>query len=517
MKQFGSEGMFNKIKPSQEIWIIFSTILFFYLLRLFINNHVELAPDEAYYWYWSKHLDLSYVDHPPMVAYITAFFTGFGGNTEFFVRLGGLVFSTIALVLLYQTSITLFPDHKVMAWELLFIFNLTFLFSAGCILQTPDSMMFLFWTAAIYWGSKIIMRGSQTYWYWWGIALGLGLLSKYTMILIVPCTFVFFLISSPHRFWFKRKEPYLALFIALIIFSPVIFWNWQHHWVSFLYQWQQGFNPERTDIFQILNKLLAYIGEQAGVITPLLFLAFVIYTIKGTMISLRENKKEYLYLASLLWPILLFFGLSTVRGRVAAANWPAPAYIAGIILMIGVYHEYFKASKGHQFLVFSGVVLGMILNIMVHVHLITPFIPIDPNLDPTQQFHGWRALGAKINKYLDENPGQDRYFLLSDRGTTLAEAVFYTGNRFIGLDFKRPERYIFLHNTDHLRGREAIIILHHQYPDATNQYIPYFTAFQIIGLHNSIFRDTKIKSLPLQLAVGKNFRGNWNIHSGLQK
>jgi 4-amino-4-deoxy-L-arabinose transferase-like glycosyltransferase len=160
-----SEFMFNKIKPSQEIWILFSFILLFYLLRLFINSQLELAPDEAYYWYWSKHLDLSYADHPPMVAYVTAFFTWIGGNTEFFVRLGGLFFSTAALVLVYQTSLTLFPNNRNMGWEILFIFNLNLLFSAGCILQTPDSMMFFFWAAAIFWGSKIITQGSCHCWY----------------------------------------------------------------------------------------------------------------------------------------------------------------------------------------------------------------------------------------------------------------------------------------------------------------------------------------------------------------
>lgn len=509
--------MTDRIKPSLEIWALFSIIVFFYLLRLFINGRLELAPDEAYYWYWSKHLDLSYADHPPMVAYVTAFFTGIGGNTEFFVRLGGLVFSTAALILVYQTSLTLFPNNKNLGWKILFIFNLNLLFSAGCILQTPDSMMFFFWAGAVFWGSKIIVQGIRYYWYWWGIALGFGLLSKYTMILIVPCTFIFLLLSSPHRFWLKKKEPYLALLMALIIFSPVIFWNWQHHWVSFLYQLQQGFNPEKRDILQIVNKLLAYIGEQAGVVTPLLFIAFVIYTIKGTMISLRGNKKEYLYLSSLSWPILLFFGLSTVQGKVAGANWPAPAFITGTILMIGVYHEYFKTSKGHRFFIYSGVVLALILSIIAHVHLIRPIIPIAPNLDPTQQFHGWRALGTKITKYLDENPGQDRYFLLGDRGTTVAEAVFYTQNRFVGLDFSRPERYLFLHNTESLRAREAIIILHNQNADALKQYHPYFEACQTIGHHHSVFRNTRIDSLSFQLAIGKDFRGNWNPLSELQE
>ena len=506
-----------RINPSQEKWLLLSSILFFYLLRFSIIGRLELAPDEAYYWYWSKHLDFSFTDHPPMVAYVISFFTGIGGNTEFFVRLGGLVSSTAALFLLYQTSQILFPGNGNMGWETLFIFNLNLLFSAGCLLQTPDSMMFFFWAGAVFWGSKIIMKGSRHDWYWWGIALGFGLLSKYTMILIVPCTFIFLLLSSAHRFWLIKKEPYLALLIAFVIFLPVIFWNWQHHGVSFLYQLHQGFNPEKRDIFQILNKLLAYIGEQAGVVTPLLFISFVMYTIKGILIALREKKEEYLYLSSLSWPILLFFGISTVQGKVAGANWPVPAFIAGTMLMISVYHEYYKERKGHRFLMNSGVVLALILSIVAHAHLIRPFIPIAPTLDPTQQFHGWKALGGRINQYVDENPGPERYFLLSDRGTTAAEAVFYTGNRFIGLDFNSPERYLFLHNIDFLRGKEAILLLHNRSAEALSQYHSYFETIQPIGKYDSIFRSTPIDSLSLQLAIGKGFRGNWSPHSGGQK
>lgn len=509
--------MFSKIKPSTEIWIIFGVILFFSLLRLFINGHLGLAPDEAYYWYWSKHLDFGYADHPPMAAYIMAIFTALGGDTEFFVRLGGMVISILALILLYRTSITLFPSTKIIAWELLFIFNITLLFPAGCIVQTPDTPMLFFWTAAIFCGSRIITEGSSGYWYLWGISLGLGLLSKYTMILIVPCMLLFLLVAPSERFWLKRKEPYLALLIAFIIFLPVVFWNWQHSWISFLYQLQQGFSPKRRDILQIFLKLLEYLGGQAGVITPLLFITFVIYTIKGTMISLRENKKEYLYLAFLSWPIILFFGLSTALGKVAEANWPAPAFIAGGLLMVHVYHEHFKTKKGHRNFFYAGIALALFLNIVLHVHLITPIIPISPNLDPIQQFNGWRDMGVKINKYIDENPIKNGYFILGDKGTTVAEAVFYTGNRFVGLDFNHPERYIFLNDIEHLRERNAIMILHNQNENAVKKYEPYFEIIEKIGMHNSIYRNEKIDSLTVQLAVGKGYRGNWIPYSGLHK
>jgi len=506
--------MFAKLRVRAELWI-FSVILIFFLIRLFIISHLGLAPDEAYYWYWGKHIDLSYADHPPMVAYLMAIFTGLGGDTEFFVRLGGLICSAIALILLYRTSISLFPDRTLLAWELIFLFNITLLFPAGCIIQTPDTPMLLFWTAAVYAGSRIIMGGSPRWWYLWGIFLGLGLLSKYTMILIVPCMFLFLLQSSSHRHWFRKKEPYVALVIALVVFSPVIIWNWQNAWVSFAYQLHQGFSPKKREIWGILNKLLEYAGGQAAVITPLMFIAFVIYSIKGIVISLRQGISSYLYLALLSWPVLLFFGLSTALGKVAEANWPAPAYIAGFLLMSHVYHEHFRTKGGHRAFFYSGIALALIANIVIHIHLIHPIMPIPPQIDPTNQFRGWKELGNSVNAYIKANPAKEGYFLLSEKGTTLAEAVFYTGNRFTGIDFGYPERYIFLKNVGALRGKDAIILLHDRSENAVKQYQSYFADFQKIGDHVNVFRGEKIDYLSVQIYRGNGYRGNWIPFSGL--
>ena len=500
--------MTARFRMGTETWIFF-LILVFFLIRLFMIHYLELAPDEAYYWYWSKYLDLSYSDHPPMVAYIMAIFTRLGGDTEFFVRLGGLLCSALSLVLLYLTSTTLFPTNKLLAWEMLFIFNITLLFPAGCIVQTPDTPMLLFWTATVFFGSRIITDGRSRWWTFWGVALGLGLLSKYTMILIVPCMFCFLLLSPPHRHWLFKKEPYLALLIALFIFSPVILWNWQHDWISFTYQLRQGFSPKKREVMQILMKTLEYLGGQTGVITPLLFIAFIMYSIKGTLLSIRQSIPSYLYLALLSLPIILFFGLSTALGKVAEANWPAPAYITGFILMCHVYNKNFRMKGAHRKFLYAGVCLALLANIIVHIHLIHPIIPIPPNMDQTRQFHGWKELGTKVNATIQANPRKNGYFILSDKGTTTAEAVFYTGNRYTGIDFAHPERYIFLRDLEALRGKDAIILMHNESEDAFKQYAPYFEGFEKVDTYTCLFQNEKINSQTIQIVLGKGYRGNW--------
>ena len=80
------------------------------------------------------------------------------------------------------------------------------------------------------------------------------MLSKYTALFLVPSVLLFLLADRAHRKWLLRKEPYLAFFLSLVIFSPVILWNYQHQWVSFAFQFSRrllgeeykgaGFDPE---------------------------------------------------------------------------------------------------------------------------------------------------------------------------------------------------------------------------------------------------------------------------------
>jgi 4-amino-4-deoxy-L-arabinose transferase-like glycosyltransferase len=486
-------------------WII-GLLVLFYLVRLLLIAWLELAPDESYYWYWAKHLDWSYYDHPPMIAYIMALFTGLIGDNEFSVRIGGLLLSLLVILLLYRSCRRLSPDDPTAPWNAIFMANITLLFSAGCIIQTPDTPLLFFWATAVYCGIELITDGSPRWWYLWGVALGLGLLSKYTMILIVPCQFAFLLLSGNHRHWLFRKEPYLALLIGLALFSPVVIWNWQHDWVSFAFHLQRGFEPDQKSA---LIKLMEYLGGQAGIVTPLLFVVFVFYSAKALRMYRRLCAPEYLYLLLLSWPVILFFGYASLRGAVAQPNWPAPAYIAGLLLLALIYSRYYREKKSHRIFLVAAASLALLANVLIHTHLISPFLPISPQIDTTQQFHGWRALGQAVNRHIQENPHPSGYFLLADRGTTVAGALFYTGKSYIGIDFSRPERYTFLQRLEELKGKNAILLLHHVSDSDLQFYRPYFRELQVLGKQTARFRGEDIGEYSVYLVLGKEYRGNW--------
>ncbi len=488
--------------------LILSTVVALFAVRFLALNTIQLAPDEAYYWYWSRHLSLSYADHPPMVAYVMALFTSMGGNSELFVRLGGFLLSVAAIFFIFDTARTLFPFFRDLPWDILLAFNVTLLFPAGCIIQTPDTPMLFFWAAAVWCGSRMAAGGSGRWWYGWGASLGLGLLSKYTMVLLVPCTFGFLLFSPSRRHWLMRKEPWLALVMAFVIFSPVLYWNWTHDWLSFAYQFRQGFSPKK-EIAAL--KILEYLGGQAGVVTPLLFVAFVWYSARALHLSLKAERPAYLYLLFLSWPVLFFFGVSTAMGKVAEANWPATAYIAGFILAAAVYLEVYAVRKAHRRFVAAAFAFALVAGLLVQAHLIRPFLPVPPAVDPVQQFHGWRDLGEQISRIADEVPSRSGYFIVSDKGTTAAEVVFYSRARFTGLDLFHPERYVFLGDLSALQGKDAILVLHGTGDAALARYSRSFESIERTGSHDCVFRGEKIDWLSVQLAIGRGFRGSWYV------
>ena len=494
---------------SQRARLIFLLLLGLYIFRFSLLGALQLALDEAHYWYWSKHLALSYYDHPPMVAYIMALFTGLGGNSELFVRLGGFLCAVMATVLLFLTARTLEPEEGDRAWEAVGVLNLSLLFAAGCFIQTPETPLLLFWTLALFSGAKLITTRRAHWWYVFGFAVGLGLLSKYTMILIMPCMFGFLLLSREHRYWLYRKEPYLAAGIALLLFTPVFIWNSQHQWISFAFQLHHGFTPDEDSG---VVKLLSYLGGQLVSMTPLLLCAFVYYSLWGLYFAIKQRHTVYLYLAAMSWPILVFFGISTWRGETAEPNWTAPAYLAGGLLMWMVYRRFFSDQHGHRRFMSVTLVVALIMNLAIYMHLLIPFIPIPPHQDQFKQFRGWREMGQTIESYMAQYPSPSGYFLVANRGlTTVSEAVFYTGNRFLGIDFFRPHELTFLQGEiDDLKGKNAMILINDFKETSIERYRPFFKDVQLIGKNEFDYRGHSVYRLNLHILLGKTFLGNWS-------
>jgi len=209
-------------------------VAYAFALRFVYLGSVELLPEETYYWNYSRHLDIGYLDHPPMVAWLIRMGTAVFGQSQFGVRAGALCCGAITSLFAYRLTRNLFDEATALA-ALVLAQVLPYFFFSG-LLMTPDAPLAAAWAASLYYLERALVAGRSHAWWRAGLALGIGAVSKYSIGLLVPVIVAFTLWDRKSRRWWLRWEPYAAALLAFAVFSPVILWNAQHEWASFAFQ-----------------------------------------------------------------------------------------------------------------------------------------------------------------------------------------------------------------------------------------------------------------------------------------
>jgi 4-amino-4-deoxy-L-arabinose transferase-like glycosyltransferase len=296
------------------------TVVALLALRLVGATWTPLTFDEAYYWMWSKHLAFGYYDHPPGVAVLIRLGTMIAGDTELGVRLVSILLALPMSFAMYRTAAILFGSQRVAATATILL-NVTLMAAVGTLIVTPDSPLLVASSFVLFFLAKVLETGRGAWWLAAGAAVGVALLSKYTALLFGPAILIW-LVSVPRlRRWLISPWPYLGGIVALAIFSPVILWNADHDWVSFIKQIGrsriEGFKP-------------SFFGEliptQIAFATPLVFVLGVM----GLYALLRRDGGAVAartLINATFWTIALYFMWHSLHARVEA-NWFAPIYPA---------------------------------------------------------------------------------------------------------------------------------------------------------------------------------------------
>ena len=357
--------------------------LFIRLLCLGFNN---LLVEEAYYWNYAAHLDFGYLDHPPMVAVIIKLFTTIFGINEFGVRIGTLFCWCLAAFFTLRLTNLIREGAGYFAVMLLAILPFFFLHS---LVITPDQPLIVCWSAALYCLYRSLVLEEPHYWYAAGIWIGLGLLSKYTIVLLGPATLLYLSMLPEKRKWLARKEPYVCLLIALLFFTPVVYWNATHDWVSFLFQSTRRFKSEFSfSLHQLLGLLILFL-------TPLGMLDVGKLFNKTSFSALNIGKTSQRFLQVFFIIPLSFFGIFSISHGVKF-NWIGPSILAVIPWLAVLIHHAIMHYPAHVRQWFrTAVVLlccysGLMFTVtfgtpeIVHRNLLSKYIAWD---DLTQQLY----------------------------------------------------------------------------------------------------------------------------------
>lgn len=432
----------EKKKSQEKIYTkpLLVLIAFSALIRALVAAFTELGNDEVYYLTYALFPDISHFDHPPMVGFLIQLSTlDMLLQSEFFIRLGGIVLGSINTWMIYLTAKNLFNARSGWLSALLYTASIY----AGIISNTfilPDTPQGFFWILSLYLLSESMLSKkpmnatSKNLFFLSGVSIGLAVLSKYTSVFLWSGLGLYILISD--RRWLKTKELYFAVVASIFLALPILFWNMEHDFISL------SFHSGRVGLFSSGLRPDYFGTEIAGqafynnpVVFVLIWLAIIFAFQKKRF--LKNKNAQFLLLTALpLIGIFLFFALF----KRTLPHWTGPAYITLIPLAAWRLDSIMKEKGNHQ-LIPPSVNAALMLFLLV---ILLGFLQINTGLfyhdegsaitnvgkkDPSLDMYGWKQLGMKFKDIAerDINAGEmpPNSFLLSHKWFPAANLEHY--------------------------------------------------------------------------------------------
>jgi hypothetical protein len=311
----------------RNVWLAIAALV---ALRLIAAATTPITFDEAYYWLWSKHLAGGYYDHPPLVAVVIRLGTMIAGDSELGVRLVSVLLALPMSYAVFRTAEILFASARVAATAALLL-NVTLMAAVGTMIVTPDAPLLVASSFVLFFCAKLVETGRGPWWLAIGAAVGAALTAKYTAMFFGAAILIWLLAVPKLRHWLVSPWPYLGGLVSLALFSPVILWNAEHHWVSFIKQLGRA----RIEDFHP-----AYIAEliptQFAFATPLVFVLGVM-GLYALLMRRAGDAAGRVLLDVMVWVIVAYFVWHSLHARVEA-NWFAPIYPAFVVAAAAAGH-----------------------------------------------------------------------------------------------------------------------------------------------------------------------------------
>ena len=409
----------STVEIPERTWIVWAIslnlLIAFTRLLALRNSALDLLPDEAQYWSWSRHLAFGYFSKPPMIAWLIHAATALFGDDEWSIRLAAPLLHAATGIVVCFIGRAIF-NARVGFMSALVYATLPGVTFSGLVISTDAPLMF-FWALGLLAFWQVWTRPNWAWAIALGVAIGFGMLSKYAMAYFLLGVVIH--IAFATRLERARAWRYLAvaMLIAGALLVPNLAWNAAHGWATVGHtaanaNWSAGggLHPRETAAFAI---------AQFGVFGPVLAVALIL---RVALIRRDEPPGGERFLLAFAVPVLALMLLQSGVSR-AHANWAAVSYVAATVLIVGWLDRRRQAWP-------------IRLTIALHVAAFAAFtlmfagavaVKLPKSVDIFHQMRGWRTLGEMVWRKMGTMPEGTN--VAADDREVMAELDYYLRGR----------------------------------------------------------------------------------------
>ena len=371
-------------------------------MRIVYACLIDLRTDEAYYWTWSKEYVLSFLDHPPMIAWFIRLGTAMFGDTNLGVRFAGILAMLVTQLLL--ADMVRRVTHDVRAIVIAILMPEAALYYGLLMAKVaPDTALIPFAVAMAWALIRLNESKDPRWWLAAGGFAGLALLSKFTAVMLLPAVVAFMLVPDWRRRWLLSPYPWCAALIAVVVFLPVLIWNAEHDWTSFKFQFVRA-----AATHEISGRTIAdYVGLQFGlvgfVLLPVVLSGLTLTARRG---YLAREPVAILLSTSVLVPFLYFFWKSLslrVGDTWPMFMWPI-GFAAAAINIAMLQHEGWPAWMIRSTIAwaYAAIASGIVLVVLVFLYYVVSPWNFIGRADPIGGEAGYEQVVARAEAELQK-------------------------------------------------------------------------------------------------------------------
>jgi hypothetical protein len=301
--------------------VIVLLALFKLLLHLATSGQYGFFRDELYYIAASEHLDFGYVDYPPFVALVTAVTRRLLGGSLFALHFFPAVAGATVVLLTGLMARELGGGRFAQGLAALAAVVAPGFLALNAVL-TMDAFDQLFWVSASYILILILKRDEPRLWLLFGMVVGLGLMTKVTMLFFGLALVVGLALTSARKY-FLSKWLWLGGLIAFLFLLPYIVWQFAHGWPTI--EFWQTYASEKTYPVTPVEFLLQQIVMMLPLTLPLWLAGLFFYLFS-------KDGKRYRMLGLMYLILYVLFTVQHAKMYFLAASYPM-LFAAGAVVL----------------------------------------------------------------------------------------------------------------------------------------------------------------------------------------